>query len=169
MGTSVDVQGVLPLPLALIDFYTAHCFTALELDLYRSFSESLRGSEFHPLSAHAMQGQDRLQFFRFYRDGFARSLYRYPDGTGVDHPLLEGILLSECFCLKQRLLSNKLTNLFQQFRGTEIRLKRVWLCWYYLMLSAPLTDWIENLKFKTEEALNRRVNALQDENWALAV
>ncbi|MDP1019777.1 hypothetical protein Q6284_31335, partial [Klebsiella pneumoniae] len=63
------------------------------------------------------------------------------------HPMLEGVLLSECVRLKQRSLANKLTSLFQQFRGTELRLKLVWLCWYDLMLGNCLADWIESLKF----------------------
>lgn len=83
------------------------------------------------------------------------------------HPLLEGVLLSECLRLKQRSLANKLTNLFQQFRGTEIRLKLVWLCWYDLMLGAPLTEWVDTLKFKTKEEMHHWVNARQNENWAL--
>lgn len=83
------------------------------------------------------------------------------------HPLLEGVLLSECLRLKQRSMVNKLTNLFQQFRGTEIRLKLVWLCWYDLMLGAPLTDWVDNLKFKTKEEMHHWVNARQNKNWAL--
>lgn len=83
------------------------------------------------------------------------------------HPLLEGVLLSECLRLKQRSLVNKLTNLFQQFSGTEIRLKLVWLCWYDLMLGAPLTEWVDNLKFKTKEEMDDWVNQRQNENWAL--
>ena len=50
------------------------------------------------------------------------------------HPMLEGILLSECVRLKQRPLANKLISLFRQFSGSELRLKLVWLCWYDLML-----------------------------------
>ena len=47
----------------------------------------------------------------------------------VHHPMLEGILLSECERLRQRSLANKLISLFRQFGGTELRLKLVWLCW----------------------------------------
>ncbi|WP_270613961.1 hypothetical protein, partial [Escherichia coli] len=51
----------------------------------------------------------------------------------VHHPMLEGILLSECERLRQRSLANKLISLFRQFGGTELRLKLVWLCWLDLM------------------------------------
>ncbi len=43
----------------------------------------------------------------------------------VHHPMLEGILLSECERLKQHSLANKLISLFRQFGGTELRLKLV--------------------------------------------
>ena len=64
------------------------------------------------------------------------------------HPMLEGILLSECVRLKQRPLANKLISLFRQFSGSELRLKLVWLCWYDLMLGNCLDDWTDNLRFK---------------------
>ncbi|AYD42598.1 hypothetical protein [Yersinia rochesterensis] len=83
------------------------------------------------------------------------------------HPMLEGVLLSECVRLKQRSLANKLTSLFQQFRGTELRLKLVWLCWYDLMLGNSLADWIENLKFKSSEEVDNWVNDRQTENHRL--
>lgn len=83
------------------------------------------------------------------------------------HPMLEGVLLSECVRLKQRSLANKLTSLFQQFRGTELRLKLVWLCWYDLMLGNCLADWIESLKFKTSEEVNNWVNDRLAENHML--
>ncbi|TBL90788.1 hypothetical protein EYY95_04485 [Hafnia alvei] len=83
------------------------------------------------------------------------------------HPMLEGVLLSECVRLKQRSLANKLTSLFQQFSGTELRLKLVWLCWYDLMLGNCLADWIESLKFKTSEEVNNWVNDRQAENHML--
>ncbi|BET61314.1 hypothetical protein YPSE1_07730 [Yersinia pseudotuberculosis] len=81
--------------------------------------------------------------------------------------MLEGILLSECVRLKQRSLANKLTSLFQQFRGTELRLKLVWLCWYDLMLGNSLADWIENLTLKSGEEVNNWVNDRQTENHRL--
>ncbi|HDZ3020033.1 TPA: hypothetical protein RST44_005409, partial [Klebsiella pneumoniae] len=83
------------------------------------------------------------------------------------HPMLEGVLLSECVRLKHRSLANKLTSLFQQFSGTELRLKLVWLCWYDLMLGNCLADWIESLKFKTSEEVNNWVNDRQAENHML--
>lgn len=86
----------------------------------------------------------------------------------VHHPMLEGVLLSECVRLKQRSLAKKLTSLFQQFSGTEIRLKLVWLCWYDLMLGNDLTDWIESLKFKSEPEIIIWINNRQAENEALA-
>lgn len=82
-------------------------------------------------------------------------------------PMLEGVLLSECVRLKHRSLTNKLTSLFQQFSGTELRLKLVWLCWYDLMLGNCLADWIQSLKFKTSEEVNNWVNDRQAENHML--
>ncbi|STF85936.1 Uncharacterised protein [Escherichia coli] len=64
----------------------------------------------------------------------------------VHHPMLEGILLSECERLKQHSLANKLISLFRQFGGTELRLKLVWLCWLDLMTGNSLDDWTKNLK-----------------------
>lgn len=87
----------------------------------------------------------------------------------VHHPMLEGVLLSECIRLKQRSLANKLISLFQQFSGTEIRLKFVWLCWYDLMLGNDLTDWIENLKFKSDAEVTQWVCDRQRENVALTI
>lgn len=83
------------------------------------------------------------------------------------HPMLEGVLLSECVRLKQRLLANKLISLFRQFSGTELRLKLVWLCWYDLMLGNGLADWTENLKIKTEEEVNHWISERQSEHYAL--
>ncbi|MCA7014559.1 hypothetical protein LF934_18150 [Dickeya dadantii] len=83
------------------------------------------------------------------------------------HPMLEGILLSECIRLKQRSLANKLISLFQQFSSPEYRYKLVWLCWYDLMLGAPLEDWQENLKRKTPGELGIWLNKRQDENALL--
>ncbi len=69
----------------------------------------------------------------------------------VHHPMLEGILLSECERLRQRSLANKLISLFRQFGGTELRLKLIWLCWLDLMTGNSLDDWTENLKRKSEK------------------
>lgn len=55
----------------------------------------------------------------------------------------------------------------QQFSGTEIRLKLVWLCWYDLMLRNGLTDWIESLKFKSEPEIIVWISNRQAENEAL--
>lgn len=84
------------------------------------------------------------------------------------HPMLEGILLSECVRLKQRPLANRLISLFQQFSGTELRLQLIWLCWYDLMLGNNLVDWTESLKFKTPEEVDTWVIERQIENRALA-
>lgn len=83
------------------------------------------------------------------------------------HPMLEGILLSECVRLKQRPLANKLISLFRQFSGSELRLKLVWLCWYDLMLGNSLDDWTENLRFKKEKEMSIWVNDRQAENPTL--
>ncbi|AJI95812.1 hypothetical protein BD65_2406 [Yersinia ruckeri] len=85
----------------------------------------------------------------------------------VHHPMLEGVLLSECVRLKQRSLANKLISLFRQFSGNELRLKLVWLCWYDLMLGNRLTDWTENLKCSTEEEVNIWIINRQAENSRL--
>ncbi|HCT3128716.1 TPA: hypothetical protein OT099_004802, partial [Escherichia coli] len=73
----------------------------------------------------------------------------------VHHPMLEGILLSECERLKQHSLANKLISLFRQFGGTELRLKLVWLCWLDLMTGNSLDDWTKNLKHKSEKDLEQ--------------
>ncbi|HDV8212735.1 hypothetical protein [Enterobacter sp. ECC-019] len=83
------------------------------------------------------------------------------------HPMLEGILLSECVRLKQRSLANKLISLFRQFSGSELRLKLVWLCWYDLMLGNSLDDWSENLRFKKSKEMDFWINDRQAENPAL--
>lgn len=83
------------------------------------------------------------------------------------HPMLEGILLSECVRLKQRPLANKLISLFRQFSGSELRLKLVWLCWYDLMLGNCLDDWIDTLRFKNSQEMDIWVNNRQEENPAL--
>ncbi|MFB0713512.1 hypothetical protein ACEU59_20490 [Buttiauxella noackiae] len=80
------------------------------------------------------------------------------------HPMLEGILLSECIRLKQRPLANKLISLLQQFCITKHRFKLVWLCWYDLMMGAPLEDWLENLKRKKSEELSVWLVERQEEN-----
>ncbi|EOZ3891033.1 hypothetical protein ACQLOM_001245 [Escherichia coli] len=83
------------------------------------------------------------------------------------HPMLEGILLSECVRLKQRPLANKLISLFRQFSGSELRLKLVWLCWYDLMLGNCLDDWTDNLRFKKDKEMDIWINDRQAENPAL--
>ncbi|WP_140414539.1 hypothetical protein [Yersinia intermedia] len=50
------------------------------------------------------------------------------------HPMLEGILLSECVRLQQQPLANKLIDLLHRFYSRESRHKLVLLCWYDLML-----------------------------------
>ena len=79
--------------------------------------------------------------------------YTHLEHLLVHHPMLEGILLSECERLRQRSLANKLISLFRQFGGTELRLKLVWLCWLDLMTGNCLDDWTENLKRKSEKEL----------------
>ncbi|HBW0980614.1 TPA: hypothetical protein MEE63_004101 [Klebsiella aerogenes] len=80
------------------------------------------------------------------------------------HPMLEGILLSECVRLKQRPLAKKLISLFRQFSGSELRLKMVWLCWYDLMLGNCPDDWTDNLKRGTYEELCNWIIGWQEEN-----
>ncbi|EMV2013549.1 hypothetical protein [Proteus mirabilis] len=69
------------------------------------------------------------------------------------HPMLEGILLSECVRLIQHSFANKLISLFQQFNDPEIPPKLVWLCWSNLLLGSPLDDWNHTLKLKSKEQL----------------
>lgn len=83
------------------------------------------------------------------------------------HPMLEGILLSECVRLNHRPFANKLISLFQQFNDPEIRPKLVWLCWYDLMLGAPLDDWTHSLKIKSKAQLVAWLIDRQAENWGL--
>ncbi|MCE9873167.1 hypothetical protein LZ667_17440 [Hafnia alvei] len=83
------------------------------------------------------------------------------------HPMLEGVLLSECMRLKQRSLANKLISLLYQFSSPEYQYKLVWLCWYDLMLGAPLEDWLDNLKRKTPEELCSWLGDRQSENLRL--
>lgn len=83
------------------------------------------------------------------------------------HPMLEGILLSECVRLKQRPVANKLISLFRQFSGSELRLKLVWLCWYDLMLGNCPDDWTDHLRFKKDKEMDIWVNDRQAENSAL--
>ncbi len=71
----------------------------------------------------------------------------------VHHPMLEGILLSECERLKQHSLANKLISLFRQFGGTELRLKLVWLCWLDLMTGNSLDDWTK----KPETQIRKKI------------
>ncbi len=85
----------------------------------------------------------------------------------VHHPMLEGILLSECERLRQRSLANKLISLFRQFGGTELRLKLVWLCWLDLMTGNSLDDWTDNLKRKSEKELEEWIIDRQTQNAAL--
>ncbi len=85
----------------------------------------------------------------------------------VHHPMLEGILLSECERLRQRSLANKLISLFRQFGGTELRLKLVWLCWLDLMTGNSLEDWKENLKRKSEKELEEWIINRQRQSAAL--
>lgn len=83
------------------------------------------------------------------------------------HPMLEGILLSECMRLRQRSLANKLISLLQQFSSPEYQHKLVWLCWYDLMLGAPLEDWLDNLKRKKPDELCFWFGERQGENLLL--
>lgn len=87
--------------------------------------------------------------------------------TLFHHPMLEGILLSECIRLRQRPLANKLISLLQQFSTPEYRYKLVWLFWYDLMMGSSMDDWLEKLKRKMPEELSSWLMARQEENEAL--
>lgn len=85
----------------------------------------------------------------------------------LHHPMLEGVLLSECLRLKQHLLANRLGALFRQFGNSEIKHKLVMLCWYDLLVGYPALDGVEKLKFKASSDLNDWINQRQAENNAL--
>lgn len=85
----------------------------------------------------------------------------------MHHPMLEGILLSECIRLKQHSLANKLISLLQQFCTPELRYKLVWLCWYDLMMGVSLEDWLNNLKRKEPKDLSSWLVERQKENASL--
>lgn len=85
----------------------------------------------------------------------------------INHPMLEGVLLSECMRLNKSSLVNKLASLFHQYQRTELHQKLVWLCWYDLMLGAPMTDWLERLKHKSRAEMIVWINDRQAENDVL--
>ncbi|OVZ94953.1 hypothetical protein CBW54_00645 [Yersinia kristensenii] len=85
----------------------------------------------------------------------------------LHHPMLEGVLLSECLRLKQYSLANRLGSLFRQFGNSEIKHKLVMLSWYDLLVGYPPLDGIEELKFKGSSDLNDWINQRQAENNAL--
>lgn len=85
----------------------------------------------------------------------------------LHHPMLEGVLLSECLRLKQHSMANRLSSLFRQFGSSEIKYKLVMLCWYDLLVGYPALDGIEELKFKASPELNDWINQRQAENTAL--
>ncbi|MEQ5127740.1 hypothetical protein ABN225_13170 [Providencia alcalifaciens] len=63
------------------------------------------------------------------------------------HPMLEGILLSECVRIGQRSFANKLISLFNQFNSPELRPKLMWLRWYDLtLINTSLFAILSNLK-----------------------
>lgn len=85
----------------------------------------------------------------------------------IHHPMLEGVLLSECIRLNQRSLANKLTSLFHHYRKSDFHQKLIWLCWYDLMLGTPMTDWLETLKHKSCTEMVAWINDRQAENDVL--
>ncbi|WP_337261397.1 MULTISPECIES: hypothetical protein [unclassified Serratia (in: enterobacteria)] len=85
----------------------------------------------------------------------------------LHHPMLEGVLLSECLRLKQPSLANRLGSLFRHFGGSEIKHKLVMLSWYDLLVGYPPLDGIETLKFNASSELDDWVNQRQAENNAL--
>ncbi len=100
------------------------------------------------------------------QDGLRISL-ETDDELLFTHAGLEGVLLSECIRLKQCSIANKLSNLFIRCKSREIRRKLIWLCWYDLMLGAPLNDWLDNLKLMNQEELCFWLGQRQEENTAL--
>ncbi|UPK81452.1 hypothetical protein LW139_01750 [Proteus vulgaris] len=69
--------------------------------------------------------------------------------------------------LEQRSFANKLIYLFNKFNNPELYPKLIWLCWYDLMLSFPLDNWLGALKMKTEEQLVEWIIGRQMENCGL--
>ncbi|EPX9373666.1 hypothetical protein A9Q62_14475 [Yersinia ruckeri] len=85
----------------------------------------------------------------------------------LHHPMLEGVLLSECLRLKQPSLANWLGSLLRHFGSSEIKHKLVMLSWYDLLVGYPALDGVETLKFKASPDLNDWINQRQAENTAL--
>ncbi|EAX8475241.1 hypothetical protein AH421_22050 [Salmonella enterica] len=83
------------------------------------------------------------------------------------HTGLEGILLSECARLKQNNLASKLRHLLTRVRVCELRQKLIWLCWYDLMMGAPVDDWLDMLALADDVQITTWLIHRQEENTVL--
>lgn len=80
----------------------------------------------------------------------------------LHHPMLEGILLSECARLKLFPIQRALLRMLQRLTSQEIRHKIVWLCWCDLMCGADPCFWLERLASQPDEALYLWLGDRQD-------
>lgn len=87
----------------------------------------------------------------------------------LHHPMLEGLLLSECARLKQLPVQRALMNMLQRLTGREIRHKIVWLCWCDLMRGDDPCDWLEHLVPQPAEALYLWLGNRQDKEPILTL
>ncbi|EBG5865752.1 hypothetical protein FI246_07835 [Salmonella enterica subsp. enterica] len=83
------------------------------------------------------------------------------------HAGLEGGLLSECVRLKQNHLASKLRHLLTRVRSRELRQKLIWLCWYDLMMGAPVDDWLDMLALADDVQITTWLIHRQEENTVL--
>ncbi|ECD4596958.1 TPA: hypothetical protein H2S57_002468 [Salmonella enterica] len=83
------------------------------------------------------------------------------------HAGLEGVLLSECVRLKQNHLASKLRHLLTRVRSRELRQKLIWLCWYDLMMGAPVDDWLDMLALADDVQITTWLIHRQEENTVL--
>ncbi|HBU8416218.1 hypothetical protein [Klebsiella pneumoniae] len=87
----------------------------------------------------------------------------------LHHPMLEGILLSECARLKQFPVQRALLVMLQRLTSREIRHKIVWLCWRDLMCGNDPCDWLERLVGQPDDALYHWLGDRQDSDPVLTL
>ena len=87
----------------------------------------------------------------------------------LHHPMLEGILLSECARLKQFPVQRALLVMLQRLTSREIRHKIVWLCWRDLMCGDDPCDWLERLAGQPDDTLYLWLGDRQDSDPVLTL
>lgn len=75
--------------------------------------------------------------------------------------------MSECVRLKQNHLASKLRHLLTRVRSRELRQKLIWLCWYDLMMGAPVDDWLDMLALADDVQITTWLIHRQEENTVL--